>query len=233
MKAFAAKRERTLRQTVVLYPTFKIFLVPILMIGFAGVLFTEVPEDTGQILPFLLMNLDLPAVVVGLFCAGALAASMSSGDAMSHATASIVVRDGVMATFGKVLDGHAQRALIRVVVVVIMVAAYVVAMFSTEDLVDLLLKYAYGPVVQFAPPLFAALYLRRASGAAVLAGLVLGIGTNMVFLYGPDLRPFEIHAGLYGLAANVAALALVTALRPNEPDSEESEYLRVASTPVD
>jgi len=231
MKAFAAKRERTLRQTVVLYPTFMIFLVPILMIGYAGVLFPSAPEDTGQILPFLLMNLDLPAVVVGLFCAGALAASMSSGDAMSHATASIIVRDGVMATCGKELGEHAQRALIRVAVVVIMVAAYVVAILSTSDLVDLLLKYAYGPVVQFAPPLFAALYLWRTGGAAVLAGLVAGIGTNLVFLYGPQLRPFEVHAGLYGLAANVAALALVTLLRPNRPDPHELEFLRVASTP--
>jgi hypothetical protein len=47
------------------------------------------------------------------------------------------------------------------------------------------------------------------------------------------MRPWEIHAGLYGLAANVAALGLITLLRPNEPDSEESEYLRVASTPAD
>ena len=230
MKAFAARRERTLRQTVVLYPTFMIFLVPILMIGFAGVLFDGAPEDTGQILPFLLMNLDLPAVVVGLFCAGALAASMSSGDAMSHAAASIVVRDGVMATFGKALGGHTQRALIRVVVVVIMVAAYAVSILSTSDLVDLLLRYAYGPIVQFAPPLFAALYLRRATGAGVLAGLVLGIGVNLVFLYGPDLRPFAVHAGLYGLVANVGALALVTLLRPGEPDAEEAEFLSVAAT---
>ena len=176
MKAFSAKRERTLRQTVVLYPTFKIFLVPILLIGFAAVLHPERPEDTGQVLPFLLMSLDLPAFVVGLFCAGALAASMSSGDAMAHATASIVVRDGLIAAGGRELSPHAQRTAIRAVVVVVMVAAYVVAMLTDATLVNLLLKYAYGPVVQFAPPLFAALYLRRASGAGVLAGLAAGVG---------------------------------------------------------
>jgi SSS family solute:Na+ symporter len=232
MKAFTAKRERTLRQTVVLYPTFKIFLVPILMIGFSGVLFPTAPETPGEILPFLLMNLDLPAVVVGLFCAGALAASMSSGDTMSHATASIVVRDGMMSALGRDLDEHAQRALIRVVLVLVMIAAYVVAILSDASLVDLLLKYSYGPIVQFAPPLFAALYLRRASSRAVLGGLLAGILVNSLFLYGPGLRPWDLHAGLYGLAANVVVLALAIAVAPHEPDAEEAEFLDVASTPA-
>ena len=233
MKAFTAKRERVLRQTVVLYPTFKIFLVPILMIGFAGVLFPEQPSEAGEILPFLLMNLDLPSAVVGLFCAGALAASMSSGDTMSHATASIVVRDGFMAALGRELGPRAQRTLIRWVLLVVMVAAYVVAIFSEASLVDLLLKYSYGPVVQFAPPLFASLYLARASGQGVLAGLFVGITTNLVFVAWPDLRPWALHAGLYGLAANVAVLSLWTALAPNRPEGAEAEFLEVAATPGD
>ena len=233
MKAFTAKRERILRQTVVLYPTFKIFLVPILLIGFAGVLFPEKPNESGEILPFLLMNLDLPAVVVGLFCAGALAASMSSGDTMSHATASIVVRDGFMAALGRELDGHTQRTAIRVVLLVVMLVSYVVALGSTSSLVDQLLKYSYGPVVQFMPPLFASLYLRRASGRGVLAGLSVGIVTNLVLVYWPDLRPFALHAGLYGLAANVTVLTLITTLSPNEPTGAEAEFLEVAATPGD
>jgi SSS family solute:Na+ symporter len=233
MKAFTAKRERTLRQTVVLYPTFKIFLVPILMIGFAGVLFPEQPGSPDEILPFLLMNLDLPAVVVGLFCAGALAASMSSGDTRAHATASIVVRDGMMAAGGKELAPARQRALSRWVLLAVMAAAYVVAVTSDQSLVDLLLHYAYGPVVQFAPPLFASLYLARASARGVLLGLLAGIGVNLLLLYRPELRPWPLHAGLYGLVANVAVLGLVTVLAPNRPAADEAEFLRTAATPGD
>jgi solute:Na+ symporter, SSS family len=33
--------------------------------------------------------------VVGLFCAGALAASMSTGDALLHGAASIAIEDGI------------------------------------------------------------------------------------------------------------------------------------------
>ena len=51
------------------------------------------------------------------------------------------------------------------------------------------------------------------------------------FLARPDWRPHELHAGLYGLAANVLVLGLWTALLPAEPEGEEAEFLEVAGTP--
>ncbi len=38
MKAYAAESDRALRKTLMMYPTFQIFLVPILLIGFSGVI---------------------------------------------------------------------------------------------------------------------------------------------------------------------------------------------------
>ena len=92
MKSFAARSDRSLRLTVVMYPTFQLFLVPILLIGFAGVLAFPGVEPADRILPYLLTQIDLSPLVVGLVCAGALAASMSSGDAILHAAASIGIR---------------------------------------------------------------------------------------------------------------------------------------------
>jgi SSS family solute:Na+ symporter len=57
MKAYSAKDERTIRRTVVFYPTFQIFLVPIFVLGFCGVFFTPSPQQADQILPHILMNL--------------------------------------------------------------------------------------------------------------------------------------------------------------------------------
>ena len=216
MKAFTARSDATLRRTVVLYPTFQLFLVPLLIVGFAGVLFESAPPASDQILPHMLMNLELPEIVVGLFCAGALAASMSSGDAIVHAAASIVVRDGIVTGLGQRLDSKRQRSWIRFAVVLIMMAAYAIAITDGSSLV-LLLAYAYGPVVQFVPAVVATLYLRRATGPAVLCGLVLGIATNILFVVRPEWRPFAIHAGAYGLVANTLALVVVSALtRPRE-----------------
>ena len=168
MKAFSARDERTIRRTVVLYPTFQIFLVPLYLIGFAGVFFEPLPERADQILPHMLMNLELSPMVVGLFCAGALAASMSSGDAMAHAAGSIAVRDGWYAARGRRDTAGAERRLIRWAIVAIMLVSYLFAVVYEGSLVALLLA-AYGGVVQFAPAVTASLYWKRARGDYTIA----------------------------------------------------------------
>jgi SSS family solute:Na+ symporter len=228
MKAFTARDDRTIKRTVVLYPTFQIFLVPLFLIGFSGVFFHSAPPSADQILPHMLMNMEIPALLVGLFCAGALAASMSSGDAMVHAAASIAVRDGLVEAGGLKLDPHAERKWIRGLVVAIMIASYVVATLYRGSLVNLLLS-AYGAVVQFAPVVWATLYSRRATGPGIVAGLVVGALTTMLCVLWPDLRPFPLHAGIYGVVLNLIVLVAVSALtRPRAPE-RESEFLAVAS----
>lgn len=216
MKAFTAKDARTIRRTVVLYPTFQIFLLPLFLIGFAGVGFEPAPSSPDQILPHLLMRLELSPWLVGLFCAGALAASMSSGDAMVHAVASITVRDGWIAALGRALTPARELLVIRGLVVVYMLAAYAVAVVYQGSLVLLLLG-AYGAVVQFMPGLVAALYWPRATGRGVLAGMLAGGALCLVFVLEPSWRPFPIHAGLYGVVVNALVLAAVSlAGRPSE-----------------
>ena len=227
MKAFTARDTKTIKRTVVLYPTFQVFLVPLFLIGFAGVFFEPAPQQANQVLPHMLMNMELPALLVGLFCAGGLAASMSSGDAMAHASASIAVRDGMVRALGMELDSNRQRTLIRIAVVVVLLVSYVVSIVYRGDLVYLLLA-AYGPVVQFAPAVVATLYWRRASGAGVLAGLVSGGCVNLFFFLWPALRPFELHAGLYGLAVNTAVLIAMSLRTTRSLREPESEFLATA-----
>jgi SSS family solute:Na+ symporter len=227
MKAFTARDDDTIRRTVVLYPTFQIFLVPLFLIGFCGVFFTPPPAEADQILPHMLMNMDIPALLVGLFCAGALAASMSSGDAMAHAAASIAVRDGLVEALGTKLDSGRQRALIRRVVVGVMLTSYAVAVLYKGSLVALLLS-AYGAVVQFAPAVVATLVWRRASGRAVLWGLITGSLLTITFVVFPDWRPFEIHAGLYGLILNTFVVVAGSLASKGNRLAESDEFVRVA-----
>lgn len=233
MKAFTARDVRTIKRTVVLYPTFQIFLVPLFFIGFSGVFFTPAPADANQILPHMLMNMEIPALLVGLFCAGGLAASMSSGDAMAHAAASIAVRDGVVRAFRFSLAPERERALIRGSLVGVMMLAYGVAVLYKGSLVELLLS-AYGAVVQFAPALVATLYWRRATGLGVMTGMIAGSLTTVVFAFGPELRPFPLHAGLYGLVVNLLCLIGVSLLgqarSSNRGDDErDKRFLDIAA----
>jgi len=231
MRAFTAKSDRTLKLTVVLYPTFQLFLVPILLIGFAGVLaFPNVsPADT--IVPHLLTQIELSPVLVGLVCAGALAASMSSGDAILHSAASIGLRDGIKPLLTGTMSDTRQRQWIRGLVVAISAAAYYFAVFSEVGIVALLLG-AYGGVAQIFPLVFAAFYWPRATGAGALSGLLAGIGVNTLFLVGPHLRPLPLHEGVYGLIANVAVFVTVSLLTtPHARDrlSAYTDFDRAAS----
>jgi SSS family solute:Na+ symporter len=229
MKAFTARDDATIRRTVVLYPTFQLFLVPLLLIGFAGVLFAPAPGEPDQVLPHMLVTMDLPPLLVGLFCAGALAASMSSGDAMMHAAAAIAVRDGWICGLARPLPPEAERAAIRVVVVVFALAAYAVAVLHEGSLVGLLLL-AFGPVTQLVPVVVSVLYARRASPPALIAGLLVGSGVNALLVAWPALQPFPLHAGLWGLVANVATIAVVSALaRPRSVDEHDRHFLAVAA----
>ncbi len=212
MKAFSARDERTLRRTVVFYPTFMIFLVPIFLIGFAGVLFPTPPPKPEQVLPHMLMSLELPAFVVGLFCAGALAAGMSTGDAIAHASASILVRDGWITALGRRLTSIQERRAVRVLIVVLTLASYALAVAYQGDLVSLLL-YAYGPIAQFLPGLLIAICGRKRDGVAVHAALVVGVAVCVGLKLVPDYAPWGMHEGLWGLFANLATLAAFSALR--------------------
>jgi SSS family solute:Na+ symporter len=221
MKAFSARDERTLRRTVVFYPTFMVFLVPIFLIGFAGVLFPSQPASPEQILPHMLMSLDLPALVVGLFCAGALAAGMSTGDAIVHASASILVRDGWITALRRPLTSTQERRAVRVLIVVLMLASYALAVLYTGDLVSLLL-YAYGPIAQFLPGLLVSLLGRRRDGVALHVALVVGVVVCVALKMYPEYAPWGVHEGLCGLAANVVVLLALSLARGWRPFSASS-----------
>lgn len=216
MKSFAANRPKTVRLTAVLFPTFQLFLIPILIIGFAGVIaFPDVaPADT--ILPFLLTQVDVSPLLIGLVCAGALAASMSSGDAILHAAASIGIRDGV-GVLAELRD-ETQRRWIRIMVIVLGAIAYYFAVISDVSIVALLLG-AYGGVAQIFPLVFAAFYWPGATRAGALSGLVGGLLVSSFFLAMPELRPVPLHEGVYGLVVNVALLIGVS--RATAPLDEE------------
>ncbi|MEM1402730.1 MAG: sodium:solute symporter family protein [Pseudomonadota bacterium] len=222
MKAFTARDERIIRRTVVWFPTFQLLLVPVFLIGFAGVLFVDSLEQPDFILPYLVLNVDLPMFVVGLFCAGALSASMSTGDALLHATASVTVEDG-MRPFMNLTESQ-QRFLIRVFIVISGAVAYYFAISESTSLVVLLLS-SYGVIAQLSPPVMAALFWRRATTAGVTAGLLAGGATTLLLFAMPELKPIPMHEGLFGILVHVPVLVLVSLLTPAQDKAHVETYL--------
>jgi len=225
MKAFAAKSDDTIRRTVVLFPTFQLFLIPVFIIGFAGVLFPESPGEPDFILPFLILRSDLPALVVGLFCAGALSASMSTGDALLHAGASVAVEDGIRPF--KELGDEEQRRLMRWIVLAMGAIAYFFALYEGVSLVVLLLS-SYGIIAQFTPPLIAALYWKRATTPGVITGLLGGSAVTLFFFFQESLRPLDLHEGILGLLVHIPLLVTVSLLTEDRDPGRTESFLEAA-----
>ena len=184
---------------------------------------------SGQALAGVVGPLIEVPVLVGLVCVGALAASMSSGDTILHAAASIGIRDGVrpFVAHGLAggLDDARERRWIRVLIVVVSVVAYFFAVGTDVSLVALLLG-SYGGVAQIFPLVFAAFYWPRATGAGAVAGLTAGIAVNTFFLVAPELRPVPLHEGVFGLAANLVVFVAVSLATRPEPAEKVRAYVR-------
>ena len=214
--------ERRIKLTVIAYPVFALFLVPVLFIGFAaiGVVPEGALESADQVLPYLISHeLGASGLVYGLIGAGALAAAMSSSDAITHGASVSVGRD-IALPLKPDLSERAQLLVMRIAVVVVGGAAYYLAIFGAEGLIQLLLG-AYGAIVQFAPSVYGALYWRRASREGAIAGLLVGVATNFYFQLVADSLPLDIHAGLLGLAANVVVFLAISLLVRREPEGEK------------
>jgi SSS family solute:Na+ symporter len=230
MKAFAAKDDATIRKTVLLFPTFQLFLFPLFVVGFAGIMYGTAPDNPDAIMPHIVLTSGLPAVVVGIFCAGALAASMSTGDALVHGAASIAVEDVYSGVRGDGMSQHNRRTFIRWAAVAVGVVGYLIALDSELSLVNILLA-AYGAVVQLAPSVYSAFLWKRTTAVGVIAGLLVGISVTGLLIMRPDLRPFGLHEGIVGLITNIMTLVLVS-LATSPPRKEHVDsWIQTSRTP--
>jgi len=224
MKIYAARSVRTLKRMVVFYPTFQIFLIPVLFIGFAGIAAYPGVAPADTILPTILMDLDLAPLTVGLFCAGALAASMSSGDAILHAGASVLVKDLEGPLRRRALPPAAETRRIRWTALGMGSLAYYLAVGSDASLVGLLLL-SYGAIAQFFPLLIAAMFFPGTTRAGAISGLAAGCAAALLLNLVPELAFYEIHPGVYGAAVNVLAMAVVSRFTAPPPRERIEPYL--------
>ncbi|EDM80875.1 pantothenate permease [Plesiocystis pacifica SIR-1] len=218
MKCFTARSARLVQQSVVWYPTFLFFLVPLIFLGYVAVLDGGPTDDS--VLLWLVDRLSghpLHPWMFAFVAFAVLAASMSTGDALLHAGGSMAVRDVLMplrpSSQGE-LDGHQQTRIIRVFVVALAVLSWVVfAAGGGLSIVDLLLL-AFAIPIQFLPLVLLGLYWRRANALGAELGIVAGYGTVLACfalrslapeLYA-NLNPLGLEIGVIGLAVNVAVM---------------------------
>jgi len=212
-KSYTTTAKR-IKLTVLVYPIFAIFLLPVLFIGFSGI--GVVPsselEHSGQILPYLITHhLTNSGLLYGIVGAGALAAAMSSSDAITHGASVSFGRDICKVIFPSLKENQ-ELWIMRGAVIGVGAIAYCIAIFGSDGLIALLLG-AYGAIVQLAPGVYSGLFWKKASTLGVILGLIIGVIVTIYFQYIAGSSPYDLHPGLIGLLVNIAIVFIISLMQ--------------------
>jgi SSS family solute:Na+ symporter len=228
MKAFSAESEKVIKKTIVMYPTFAILMIPVLFIGFAGIMQVS-PTELGapdRILPWMFTHLEFPPVVIGLVLAAALAAAMSTQDTVTHAAGSIFAQDLVEPLKKKKSTDKEATWWIRLSVIGFGATSYFIAIFGGQTLVSLLLG-AYGSIVQLLPLAVATFFWSKATKAGAISGLLAGVLFNFGITFQLIPRLWDIHAGIQGLIINFVVFFIVSSFTKPIDKEHANKYINI------
>ena len=165
------------------------FLVGLVALGYFG------PEyfltvDPEQSMPILAESLLHP-VLAGLFISGAVAAMMSTADSQLLVSTSAVTEDFYHQYLGKDLSQEVLVKLSRIMIVVLGLAAYGIAIFSEIQGKKIfgVVSYAWsGLGSAFGPALVMALWWKKTTRKGIIAGLLVGFLTTIIWANIPALK---------------------------------------------
>lgn len=234
MKCFTARSARLVQLSVALYPSFLLFLVPLVFLGFVAVLEGGPADDS-----VLLWLAALPGergvgggeLVFAAVAFSVLAASMSTGDALLHAGGSIFVRD-VIGGLGRELDDRTQTRVMRGAIIALAATGVLVLVVAGNTSVVDLLLLAYAVPIQFLPLVVLGLYWRRANRVGAEVGLGLGLAA-VLLLFGVQqgapslyawLNPANLQIGVIGVVINAGAMLVLGWLAAPPSDDQLQRF---------
>jgi SSS family solute:Na+ symporter len=213
--AFSAKDERTIRRNAVIMPLYQIPILLVFFVGFTALLVLPGLKQPDAAL-LSLVTRSYPGWFAG-FVGGAGAVTAMVPASMLLLVASTLVAKNLYRPLrrGEVGDRELMRAS-RGFMLVIAVVALVLALWSPNELVKLLI-FGYDGIAQFFPGIALGLFARRISARPVILGLLAGEAVVILLIWtGHD--PFlGMNAGFVGLGVNgaitLAAMAIAERIR--------------------
>ncbi len=137
-------------------------------------------EDVEFVMPALAATL-LPGWLAGIFISGAIAAMMSTADSQLLIISSSVIEDFYHKTLGKEVTERRLLHLSRIVTIVVGLFGFTIAATSKELIFELV-SYAWaGMGASFGPALLLLLKWKKTTKQGVLAGMLTGAITTIVW----------------------------------------------------
>lgn len=183
-------------------------------------------SDPEQAMPLLAKAL-VPGWIAGLIIAGAIAAMMSTADSQLIVSVSAVIEDVYVRLFRPLTSPGRLVALSRIATVVISAIALLLA-FRSQDLIFNMVAYAWsGLGSSFGPPLLLSLRWRRVRRWGVLAGMLSGMASTILWRNVPVLNEtldIKLASFLISLGMTVAVSLILHDRVASTPPGQSSSH---------
>lgn len=207
LRFFSGKSLRVLKWSAVassIYLTSIYIFTP--AVGFIGHILYPGTTTPDTIFPELLLQYT-PVLFAAIIIAGALAASMSTGDSQLHAASTVVSVDIYKEYIKKDASEYQQYKVAKLVVLFLGIISLLVAL-QKPGLLGNILALSTGGVAALAPTMIGGLYWKKATkeGAiwSIIAGELALVLTTFVIK-----SPFGIMSGLWGLIVSFIVFVII------------------------
>lgn len=167
--------------------------------------------DTEKVMPVMATTL-MPAWIAGIMISGAIAAMMSTADSQLLVTTSAISEDIYHQMMNKKADQKTLVIISRAAAIAVGIIAFILAI-TAEQLVYWLVLYAWaGLGASFGPSLLLTLWWKKVTKQGVLAGMIVGTVTVLIWYNVPALKDFlyELIPGFFFSLATVWAVSMGT-----------------------
>ncbi len=198
--SFSAKDERTIRRNAVIMPLYQLPILLVFLVGFTALLVMPGLKQPDTAL-LALVTRTYPAWFAGFVGAAGAVTAMVPASVLLLSASTLLAKNVYRPLLGRSADDAHLMRVSRVMMMLVAVMALVLALWSPNELVMLLI-FGYDGVSQFFPGIVLGLFSRRASARSIALGLVSGELVVVALIWSRHDPFLGLNAGFAGLAVN-------------------------------
>ena len=222
----AAKNEKALNTTIILYPlitTFLFFLTVSIGVMGRGIIPGLPAAESDTIFP-LLLNSAAGVVLSTVLLTGSIAALMSTMDSQLLTLTSIITLD-----FRRIKKREILKE--KLIIVLLGAVGFLIAIKPPQTILDFISRTTFNGVSVLAPMVIGGLYWRRANRYGAVASLVVGEAAVLAFYFKLVNVP-GLHPVIPILAVTTLVFVVVSLLTRSEDENLDIVFPRRAAGPA-
>lgn len=205
---FSAKSEETIKRNATIMPFYQIPILLVLMVGFTALL--VIPGLKNGDMAFLeLVRVTYPSWFLGFVGAAGAVTAMVPSSVLVLFAATLLAKNVYKTGFAPHISETMVLRLSRILVLIIMILALILAFYYPQALVNLLL-IGYNGVSQFFPGVVFGLFWKKVTRLAVVCGLITGLGLVAALVFSGHDPFLGMNAGFVALVVNTIITVIIS-----------------------